>query len=150
LRVPRPIDRSCCEKISSLVYPGHDDEGPTSSTIGEERAHHPRIAGGAREEDFVGHLSNLGLPHPKQLAIDVRSAAEFDGELGHIAGAQLIPLDELRGRIAEVPSDEPVVVLCQTGKRSGMASVILSKAGHLRVANVAGGVLRWRELGLPG
>jgi glyoxylase-like metal-dependent hydrolase (beta-lactamase superfamily II)/rhodanese-related sulfurtransferase len=180
------------------VYPGHDYEGRTQTTIGEERRHNPRIGGGAREEDFVGYMSNLGLPHPKQLAValpanmvagrpaeapppaadwgpvvrtyaghpeiapewvathraevhvrDVRSAAELDGELGHLGGVQAIPLDELRARAAEVPTDKPVVVVCQTGKRSAMGTVILSKAGLKRVANLAGGMARWRELGLP-
>jgi sulfur dioxygenase len=79
----------------------------------------------------------------------VRTAAEFDGELGHLQGAQLIPLDELRGRVAEVPTDKPVVVVCQTGKRSGLGSIILGKAGVARRANIGGGMLRWRDLGLP-
>jgi glyoxylase-like metal-dependent hydrolase (beta-lactamase superfamily II)/rhodanese-related sulfurtransferase len=181
-----------------VLYPGHDYEGRTSSTIGEERRHNPRIGGGAREEDFVGYMRNLGLPHPKQLAIalpanlragrpegelpegpswgpvvttyaglqeiapdwvarhrdavhilDVRSAEEFRGELGHIDGAQLIPLDELRARVSEVKSEKPVVVVCQTGKRSGMGTVVLGKAGLSQIANLAGGMVAWRELGLP-
>jgi glyoxylase-like metal-dependent hydrolase (beta-lactamase superfamily II)/rhodanese-related sulfurtransferase len=196
--------RSIREQLFSLpeacvVYPGHDYDGRTSSTIGEERAFNPRIGGAAREEDFVGYMRNLGLPHPKQLAValpanlrcgqpedgaapappawgpvvttyaglgeiapewvaahrhevellDVRSAAEFVGELGHLEGATLIPLDELRARTAEVRGDRPVVVVCQTGKRSGMGTVILLKAGFTRVANLAGGMVRWRDLGLP-
>jgi len=44
---------------------------------------------------------------------------------------------------------KPVVVVCQTGRRSAMATSILRKAGLTRVANVAGGMVRWRELGLP-
>jgi glyoxylase-like metal-dependent hydrolase (beta-lactamase superfamily II)/rhodanese-related sulfurtransferase len=181
-----------------IVYPGHEYEGRMTTTVGEERRFNPRIGGGAREEDFVGYMHNLGLPHPKQIAIavpanmrcgepeafpegyavwgpvtvtyagvqevapewvarhrhdvhivDVRSAAEFDGELGHIAGARLLPLDELRKRAAEVAADKPVVVVCQTGKRSTIATAILRKAGVSRVANLAGGMVRWRELGLP-
>ena len=182
-----------------LVYPGHDYDGRTSSTIGEERQHNPRIGGGAREEDFVGYMRNLALPHPKQLAValpanlragrpdeshspsgppwgpvvttyaglseiapdwvashrdevhvlDVRNAAEFEGELGHIEGAQLIPLDELRPRLTELASDKPIVVVCQTGRRSGMGTVILKSAGLLKTANLAGGMVRWRDLGLP-
>jgi glyoxylase-like metal-dependent hydrolase (beta-lactamase superfamily II)/rhodanese-related sulfurtransferase len=184
------------------VWPAHDYDGRTSSTIGEEKAFNPRIGGGAREEDFVGYMRNLGLPHPKQIAVavpanmragepapgvarasaststwgpvvrtyagiteippewvarhraevhvlDVRTPVEFDGELGHIGDAQLIPLDELRARIAEVPTDKPVVCVCQTGRRAAMATVILDKAGVARVANLAGGMVRWRELGLP-
>jgi sulfur dioxygenase len=200
---PRRLFASIHEQLFTLsdacsVYPAHDYEGRTSSTIGEERRHNPRIGGGAREEDFVGYMQNLGLPHPKQIAVavpanlrsgepedgraqpaadwapvvityagfpeiapewlahhraevlvlDVRSAAEFEGELGHIEGAQLIPLDELRSRLEQVLRDKPVIVVCQTGKRSGMATAILCKAGVSRVANLAGGMVRWRELGL--
>jgi len=75
--------------------------------------------------------------------------SEFDGELGHLKDAQLIPLDDLRARVAEVRADRPVVVVCQTGKRSAMGAVILGKAGVAKVANLAGGMLRWRDLGLP-
>jgi glyoxylase-like metal-dependent hydrolase (beta-lactamase superfamily II) len=182
-----------------VVYPAHDYEGRTASTIGEERRYNPRIGGEAREEDFVGYMQNLGLPHPKQLALavpanmragrpehvevaaepewaplvttyagfrevpaewvaahrgevhllDVRSPAEVTGELGKLEGAQLVPLDELRARLDEVPSDKPVVALCQTGRRSAMATQILAKAGRQRLAHLAGGLLRWRELGLP-
>jgi glyoxylase-like metal-dependent hydrolase (beta-lactamase superfamily II)/rhodanese-related sulfurtransferase len=199
--------RSIREQLFSLpddcaVWPAHDYDGRTSSTIGEERAFNPRIGGGAREEDFVGYMRNLGLPHPKQIAIavpanlragrpdddaaaraltspwgpvartyagifeispewvarhrdevhvlDVRDPVEWDGELGHLAGAQLIPLDDLRARVAEVPADKPVVVVCQTGRRAAMGTVILAKAGRERVANLAGGMVRWRDLALPG
>jgi rhodanese-related sulfurtransferase len=82
--------------------------------------------------------------------VDVRSPAEYGGELGHLEGALLIPIDELRGRVSEVPADKPVVVVCQTGRRSGLGASILKKAGVPRVANLSGGMVRWRELGLPG
>jgi sulfur dioxygenase len=78
----------------------------------------------------------------------VRTAAEFEGELGHIEHAQLIPLDDLRARVSEVLADKPVVVVCQTGRRAGMGTVILAKAGLTQVANLAGGMVRWRDLGL--
>jgi rhodanese-related sulfurtransferase len=42
-----------------------------------------------------------------------------------------------------------VVVVCQTGRRAAMGTVILAKAGRERVANLAGGMVRWRDLGLP-
>lgn len=182
-----------------VVYPAHDYDGRTSSTIAEERLYNPRIGGGAREEDFVGYMRNLALPHPKQIAValpanlragqpadgkaptapawgptvvtyaglpeiapewvashrgdvcvlDVRTAAEFEGELGHIEGAQLIPLDDLRARVSEIITDKPVVVVCQTGRRAALGTVILGKAGIARCANLAGGMVRWRDLGLP-
>ena len=183
-----------------VVHPGHDYEGRTSSTIGEEKRHNPRLGGGAKLEDFVGYMENLGLPHPKLLdvavpanlsagrdapgsppappgwgpvfetyagvpelepewlashlteveIIDVRSKTEFEGELGHLKNAKLLPLDELRARIGEIPRSRPVVFVCQTGKRSAMAATILRKAGVQQVANLAGGMVRWRQLGFPG
>jgi sulfur dioxygenase len=197
--------RSIREQLFTLpdacvICPAHDYEGRTTSTIGEERAFNPRIGGGASEEDFVSYMRNLGLPHPKQIAVavpanlragepadgqapcvpawgpvvttyagfpeippewvarhraqlrilDVRSVAETTGELGLLSDAQVIPLDDLRARASEVPDDKPVVVVCQTGRRSAMATAILRKAGRTRVANIAGGMVRWRELGLPG
>jgi sulfur dioxygenase len=182
-----------------VVYPAHDYEGRTSSTIGEERRHNPRLGGDAKQEDFIGFMENLGLPHPKLLAVavpanmscgrdaeegenpplawgpvvetyagvpeiapewlarnlsevevvDVRSRAEFEGELGHLAGAKLLPLDELRSRMDELTASRPIVLICQTGKRSAMAATILRKAGLPRVANLAGGMVRWRQLGFP-
>jgi glyoxylase-like metal-dependent hydrolase (beta-lactamase superfamily II) len=54
----------------AVVLPGHDYKGFTSSTIGEERAHNPRLAGKSVEE-FTQIMSNLGLPRPKQLDVAV-------------------------------------------------------------------------------
>lgn len=51
----------------TVVYPGHDYKGFTSSTIGEERRHNPRVAG-KTEEEFVALLNGLDLPPPKRLA----------------------------------------------------------------------------------
>jgi len=48
-----------------LIYPGHDYSGRSVSTVMEEKRFNPRIGGDAREEDFVGYMENLGLPHPK-------------------------------------------------------------------------------------
>src|SRR5262249_54814862 len=81
--------------------------------------------------------------------VDVRSRSEFDAELGHVKGSILVPLDELRSRMDEISSCRPVVLVCPTGKRSAMGAAIPRKAGLSRVANLAGGIVRWRELGFP-
>ena len=54
-----------------VVYPAHDYSGRTSSTVGEEKRFNPRIGGEAQEEDFIGYMNNLGLPHPAQIDIAV-------------------------------------------------------------------------------
>jgi len=196
--------RSIQEQIFSLpdaclIYPGHDYQGRTVSSVDEEKAHNPRVGGQASEGDFVGYMENLGLPHPKQIdaavpanlksgrpedgrvpraadwgpvvltyaglgeiepdwvashlsdvhILDVRLEQEIDEEHGAIEGAQLIPISELRDRVDDVPRDKPVVTVCRSGKRSGQATVILRKAGFRNVANMAGGMIRWRDLALP-
>lgn len=79
--------------------------------------------------------------------LDVREPDEFEGPLGHIPGAQLIPLGTLSARIAEIATDKPVVTVCRSGGRSAQATVLLQRAGIERVANLAGGMLRWRAGG---
>jgi glyoxylase-like metal-dependent hydrolase (beta-lactamase superfamily II) len=64
------------EKIFSLpdeclLYPAHDYSGRTVTTVAEEKAHNPRVGGEADEGDFVGYMTNLGLPHPKKIDIAV-------------------------------------------------------------------------------
>ncbi|MFY9317055.1 MAG: MBL fold metallo-hydrolase [Burkholderiales bacterium] len=81
--------------------------------------------------------------------LDVREPAEFTGSLGHIAGAKLVPLGSLMQRFAEIDEHAPVVVVCRSGARSAQATVMLKNAGLARVANLAGGMLRWRAQHLP-
>ena len=76
--------------------------------------------------------------------LDVREPEEFDGPLGHLPGAQSIPLGTLGARIDEVSKDLPVVTVCRAGARSAQAAVLLDRAGFTRVANLGGGMLRWR------
>jgi glyoxylase-like metal-dependent hydrolase (beta-lactamase superfamily II)/rhodanese-related sulfurtransferase len=80
--------------------------------------------------------------------IDVREAAEFSDTLGHVPGATLLPLSELRQRLGEIDAARPVVAVCRSGVRSAQAVTLLVKAGLPRVANLAGGMLRWRAEGL--
>ncbi|WP_310384222.1 rhodanese-like domain-containing protein [Roseateles sp.] len=82
--------------------------------------------------------------------IDVREPAEFSDALGHIAGARLLPLSQLAEHAAElIAAKRPVVVICRSGTRSAQAAVLLQKAGLTQVANLAGGMLRWRAEQLP-
>ncbi|WP_130481710.1 MBL fold metallo-hydrolase [Sphaerotilus mobilis] len=205
---PQRLYRSVHEQLLSLpddcaIYPGHDYRGLSVSSVAEERRLNPRLGGDASEGDFTGHMLNLALPHPKQMAVavpanlqcgrpegerqppadpdwasltwafggywevqpavledlgplvqvvDVREASEV-GEhadaLGHIAGSINLPLGELPARVAELDAARPVVTVCRSGARSAQAAVLLQKAGLSRVANLAGGLLRWRGQGHP-
>ena len=81
--------------------------------------------------------------------IDVREPDEYSGPLGHIEGARLIPLAQLNKRVSELDREHPIVTVCRSGARSAQAAVMLQKAGFSSVANLAGGMLRWRAAGYP-
>jgi sulfur dioxygenase len=87
------------------------------------------------------HLPSLQL-------IDVREPAEFDGPLGHIAGARLVPLAALACNLEPFDRQQPVIAVCRAGGRSAQATLVLQKAGFTKVANLAGGMLQWHAQGL--
>lgn len=86
---------------------------------------------------------NLASVH----VLDVREPDEFAGPLGHIRGATLVPLGDLAARAKELAKDKPIVAVCRAGSRSAHATAILQKAGVTDVANLPGGMLRWRAEG---
>ena len=55
----------------TVVYPGHDYDGFTSSTIGEEKALNPRLQNNKPKEDFMAIMDNMNLPKPKRIDIAV-------------------------------------------------------------------------------
>ena len=69
--------------------------------------------------------------------IDVRTADEYS--LGTIRNAINIPVDELRGRIHEIPADKPVIVFCAIGLRGYIALKILMGHNFKNVRNLSGG-----------
>lgn len=71
------------------------------------------------------------------LLIDTRTAEEFS--FGSIPGAVNIPVDDLRERISEVPTDKPVVLFCAVGLRGYLAQRILMGIGYRNVRNLSGG-----------
>jgi glyoxylase-like metal-dependent hydrolase (beta-lactamase superfamily II)/rhodanese-related sulfurtransferase len=194
----RTLFRSVRTQIFSLpedclIYPGHDYRGLTQTSVGEEKLYNPRLAESVGEGDFVGYMTHLGLPHPKQMdvavpanmkcgkpakvdagdpdwapltftfagiwevqphwleehlrdvqIVDVREPDEFNGPLGHVPGAKLIPLGSLTDKTEELNKAKPMVIVCRSGARSAQATVLLGKAGFEKVANLSGGMLRWR------
>ncbi len=85
------------------------------------------------------------------LILDVREPEEFTGELGHIEGALLVPLDALEKRLPKLAGyvDREVVVVCRAGARSATAAAILRRAGFAWVVNLAGGMLAWARASQP-
>ncbi len=80
---------------------------------------------------------------PSFVLVDVRDAHEW--EIGHIEGAQLIPLSDLPARMHELDSRDDIVLQCRSGVRSMKALNMLRDAGFTRLKNMTGGILAWAE-----
>ena len=81
----------------------------------------------------------------KPYIVDVRESRELAGPLGALPGVKNIPLSEFGQRFGEVPKDRPVILVCQSGHRSGMALRVLQSKGYTQIHNVAGGMLAVRR-----
>lgn len=81
----------------------------------------------------------------RPLVLDVRQREEYRS--GHIAGAKLIPLNELGSRMKELPQNREIVCVCASGNRSSSATRMLTGAGYNAV-NMKGGMSAWRRANL--
>ncbi len=79
--------------------------------------------------------------------VDVRGASEWAG--GHLPGAMHIPLGYLAGRGRDLPTTKPIVMQCQAGARSAIATSVLQRLGVPGVINLTGGYAAWVAAGLP-
>ena len=73
----------------------------------------------------------------KPFLLDVREPAEV--QLGAIPGAVNIPVNQLRGRLGELPKDQEIIIYCQIGLRAYLAARILAQHGFTAVKNLTGG-----------
>src|SRR5882672_3042441 len=95
---------------------------------------------GAGAEITALELERERARRPDLVLVDVREPRE--AEIAHIAGARLIPLRELPGRLAELAGHD-IVTLCHHGPRSLKAREILKGAGFSSVRSLAGGIDAW-------
>ncbi len=93
------------------------------------------------EQVSVAELDRLG----DYQVIDVRGATEYND--GHIPGSRNIPVGYVRDRLDEIPTDQPVVFQCQTGRRSAIAASLAAEAGRSYIYNLTGGFSAWHEAG---
>jgi glyoxylase-like metal-dependent hydrolase (beta-lactamase superfamily II)/rhodanese-related sulfurtransferase len=200
----RTLYQSVHSEILSLpeatrLYPGHDYNGQTVTTVAEEKRFNPRLGSAKGLEDFLDLMSRLDLAYPSRMLeavpanmasgvtepeqvspstlesdrwapvqrtasgvpvvstewlaahrtelrlVDVREHIEFCGPLGHIEGAELVPLAALSETAREWDRDEPVVTLCTHGTRSGKAALMLQDQGFIKVVSLHRGMTGWKE-----
>lgn len=85
---------------------------------------------------------------PSIRLLDVRTSAEF--ERGHVPGSCNVPLDRLATHTADLGAiGDPVVLVCRSGARARSAQELLRNAGMRNLHLLEGGMLAWRQAGLP-
>lgn len=79
------------------------------------------------------------------VVIDVREQWEYDE--GHIPGVVHLPMDDVPGRLDEIPTDQTVVLTCRSGNRSNQVTKYLQENGFDNVHNMQGGIVAWQNAG---
>ena len=85
----------------------------------------------------------------KAVVIDVCDPGEFAA--GHLGGAKNIPLAELETKLAGAVKNKtlPLILVCQSGARSGRAVAIAKKLGYDKAQSLGGGLASWKAASLP-
>lgn len=182
----------------TIVYPGHDYRGLTSTTIGVEKKYNARLNESITQDAFKKIMSELKLANPKKIheavpanlacgrskdgrvihpqvvdgipevtvadvngraeavqrrqlrLIDVRRSDEFNGEYGHIEGAELVTLGpDLTQFLEKGDRSQEIVFVCRSGGRSGQATSESIRLGYKFTANMTGGMIQWTERKFP-
>jgi glyoxylase-like metal-dependent hydrolase (beta-lactamase superfamily II)/rhodanese-related sulfurtransferase len=92
-------------------------------------------------------LADLQKESQETVVLDVRSEREWSA--GHIQGSVNLPLNHLRERASELPSNQMIVVHCEGGYRSAIAASILAGTGRSKVMDLVGGFKAWTTSQLP-
>jgi len=94
------------------------------------------------------HELKAKLDRGEELTIlDDRSEREWNE--GHIKGALHIYVGHIKERMADIPKDRPVAILCNMGHRAGLGASVLLREGCREVYNVLGGMTAWKAAGYP-
>ena len=111
----------------------------------------PRIIGSLRKAAMISidELKQRLDSDQSLLLLDVRSAEDYVGEQGHIAGSSSVPLEELEQRIEELKDylEKPVITICRTDRKSAQAAKLLARKGFSDVQVAKGGMIEWNQQG---
>lgn len=104
---------------------------------------------GATEGGLTSAAAVQLINREKAVVIDVCEADEFAA--GHVGGAKHIALNQLEERLPTVVKNKtlPLILVCQSGARSGRAVAIAKKLGYEKAQSLAGGLGAWKSANLP-
>lgn len=138
LAPPAKIAEAVPANLALGRLPGDPDPSPVRPWAPISRA--PTGAPRVSAEWVAAHLGAVRI-------VDVRQPDEFTGPLGHLEGAELVPLDTLERVAPAWDRASPVVVVCRSGGRSERAASWLEQHGFHQVASMIGGMAAWSARG---
>jgi rhodanese-related sulfurtransferase len=103
--------------------------------------------GGLPSVDVHEASARLASDADGALIVDVREPDEV--RTVRVDGATHIPTSQFVQRVAELPKDRALLVLCATGSRSAAVTGYLLRSGWTDVTNISGGITAWERAGLP-
>ena len=128
------------------------DEGAAAEAVGPGGVTLTQLTDHARRSADVidvGQMEELLDGDPPPVVLDVRPPEEFNSE--HIEGSVNLPLEQLRSGAEGLPGDlaAPVVTVCNVGRKSLTALLVLKALGYRDVKNLMGGLNAWMAEGMP-
>lgn len=142
------------EKRIDVISTIMRNNGTIQEMLDSELSYAPPYGSAKDGVNILGmHADNIlkGLVKPAfmedlkdSLLVDVREKPFFDAET--IDGAINIPTSQMRERLNEIPKDKKIVLFCNTGFQSYVASRILLQKGYTEVFSLSGGIELFKEL----
>jgi rhodanese-related sulfurtransferase len=104
-------------------------------------------AGGPSVRDLTPEEVSRGLAEGRMVLVDVREPNETAVE--RFPGAVLVPWSAFDPAEIPAPKGREVVFACRSGRRSVTASLAAQEQGFAYGSHLAGGILAWKDAGLP-
>jgi rhodanese-related sulfurtransferase len=107
------------------------------------------VVQGAATAGLTPAAAVLLMNREKAVVVDVCESSEFAA--GHIVGSKNVPLSELEAKLGAAVKNKtvPLVLVCQSGARSGRAVAIAKKLGYEQAQSLGGGLGAWKAANLP-
>lgn len=89
----------------------------------------------------------LGQLH--SVFVDVREKEELERVSYDMTNVVNIPLSQFEHRFHLLSKEADLIIVCRTGRRSGIVTEFLENRGYPNARNLLGGIVQWEEDGLP-
>jgi rhodanese-related sulfurtransferase len=83
------------------------------------------------------------------LLLDIREKSEVETLAFDVPNLMHIPMSEIEERYLEIPKNQIIVVVCETGERSLRVVVFLQDYGFTNLINMKKGLVKWVQKGFP-